>query len=342
MTLRTALPASLLFLLTPAFAFAQTDQLELATTSADVVASSPVQLVNEPWYRLERISGRVDVGDFVVGPGRTEVSVAPGETVVREISVTNRISEDRTFKLQIEDIAGTSDGSAAMVVLEGERGPYSVQDYISFPEDTFTLSLGERAWIPITISVPADAEPGGHYGSVLVSTIQLGDNGAEVAPRNPIIARVGSHFFLTVEGDQEINGESIDLTVLPSQWWYESGPLTFGIAYENTGTVHVNPYGELVVTNMLGEEVGYAEIDPWFVLPQSIRTREIEWNREFLFGRYTAQATVNRGYDDILDAVQVTFWVLPWKLLALIFGGVFVAVFVLRLFFRTFEFKRKT
>lgn len=326
----------LLFLVTPFFVAAE------STTTPAVATTTSETVTEEPWYKLERITGNIDVGDFVVGPGRTEVSLKPGETVVREVSITNRISEARKFKLQIEDISGTADGSAAMQVIEGERGPYSIRDYISFPENEFTLNLGERARIPVTITVPGDAEPGGFYGSVLVSTVRLGSDGESVAPRNPIIARVGSHFFLTVEGEQNVGGKTFDITTLPSQWWYESGPITFGVAYENTGSIHVNPYGELSIKNFFGEEVGYVEMDPWFVLPQSIRTREIVWNREFLFGRYTAVATVNRGYDDILDEVQVTFWVLPWKLLALLFGGVFVIIFTLRLFFKTFEFKRKT
>ena len=328
MILKRVFP-TLLLTLSPFFALAQTDE------------SSATEVVEDSWYVTETISGRIDVGDFVVGPGRAEVSLKPGETMAREITVTNRISEQRTFKLQIEDVSGTEDGSSALQVIEGERGPYSIRDYVSFPEETFTLNLGERARIPVTITVPPDAEPGGYYGSVLVSTVQLGQDGTEVAQRNPIIARVGSHVFLTVEGDINRSGETTGLSTLPSRWWYESGPVNLAIAYENTGTIHVNPYGELIIANIFGEEVGRVELEPWFVLPQSIRTREVAWDREFLFGRYTARATVNRGYDDILDTVDVTFWVLPWKLLALIFGVVFMVVFISRLFLKTFEFKRR-
>lgn len=333
---RTVLTALLLSLIGVSPAYAQTALDQVTTTSTDLVT-----VPDTDWYEVEKIFGRVDVGDFVVGPGRTEIALQPGETVTRELFVTNRISERRTFKLSVEDIRGTADGSAALQVVEGERGPYSVRDYISFPEDAITLDLGERARIPVTISVPADAEPGGFYGSILVSTIRLGSDGSEVAPRNPIIARVGSHFFLTIAGDVTTSGQTLGLNTLPSQYWYESGPLTFGISYENNGSIHLNPYGELSVTNFMGEEVGYVELDPWFVLPQSIRTREIKWDRDFLFGRYTARATVNRGYDDILEEVQVTFWVLPWKLLALLFGTVFLVTMLFRLFFKNFEFKRR-
>ncbi|MCA9367309.1 DUF916 domain-containing protein [Candidatus Kaiserbacteria bacterium] len=301
-----------------------------ATTSAPVVDAS--------WYTSERIFGNVDVGDFLVGPGKTELQLQPGDTKVVEISVTNRISDDKVFKLEVENIVGTTDGSAALKTTDGPS-PYSITDYISFPDTAFTLDLGERARIPVTISIPADAEPGGYYGSVLVSTVRTSEGSR--ATQSPIIARVGSLLFITIGGEQLHVGETTDFKTIPKKWWYESGPINFGIVYENTGSVHVNPYGELSIRNMLGEEVGYRELEPWFVLPQSLRTREIEWDREFLLGRYVATVKVNRGYDDIVDERTVVFWVLPWKIVGGIFIAIFVVFFLIRLFFQTFEFKRK-
>ena len=319
-----------------------TAQTPTTSQSVSDPAIEPFMVVeSEPWYRLETISGQIDTGDFVVGPGKIEIEAAPGQTVVREISLTNRISNNRSFALTVEDISGSTDGSAAVKLAGPERGPYSIQDFISYPEDELTLNLGERARLPITITVPADAEPGGYYGSVLISTVQSQGSADVGAPRSPIIARVGSLFFLRVTGEAMTAGETKEITTVPKQVWYEQGPINFGILYENSGSVHVNPYGELSITNMFGEEVGYVELEPWFVLPTSLRLREILWDREFLFGRYTAIARVNRGYEDIIDEVQVSFWVLPWKMVTGIFLVIFVISFSIRAFFRTFEFKRK-
>ena len=311
-----------------------------ATSSAELVSKSPVA----PWYQSDWISGQgIDRGDFVVGPGKIELEVKPGETVVKEITITNRISDDRTFELFVEDVAGTQDGSSVQL-LGQNRGPYTLKDYISFPGNTLTLDLGERARIPVSISIPADAEPGGRYGSVLVTTVQDdGSEGAEGEPatRSPIIARLGILFFITVPGAVLRDGETLELALIGRPWWYEKGPITFGISYENRGSVHLNPYGELRITNMFGEEVGFQELEPWFVLPESLRTREISWDREFLLGRYTATVAINRGYDDVVDERTVTFWVLPWKIVGGVFLGIFIFLIALRSFFRTFEFKRK-
>ncbi|MCA9359121.1 hypothetical protein KC926_02860 [Candidatus Kaiserbacteria bacterium] len=327
--------------------FAQVDEQntsvasEESTTTPAVLQEEVVESEAKPWYRSERISGNIEVGDFVVGPGRTEIEVSPGETVIQEISVTNRISETREFRLEVEDITGSKDGSSAVSLTGDERGPYSIRDYISFPEDSFVLELGERARIPVTITVPKDAEPGGYYGSVLVSTVRIGTDPDSAAPRSPIIARVGSLIFLKVKGETKTEGKTLDLSLLNDKWWYEKGPIELGILYENTGSVHVNPYGELAITNMFGEQVGFVELEPWFVLPNSLRVREITWDREFLLGRYTVKAQINRGYEDVIDEVSVSFWVMPWKIVGGVFFVLFIVIFSIRAFFRTFEFKRK-
>ena len=314
-------------------------QPDVATTST-TTASAPT--APESVYKIERIEGDIDVGDFVVGPGKTEIALNPGESIIQEITVTNRISEPRNFKLEVDDITGSADGSSAVSLTNGVKGPYSIRDYISFPKDTFTLGLGEMARIPVKITIPADAEPGGLYGSVLVSTERIPGAADANVPRSPVVARIGSLFFVTVKGEVERGGITTGIQTLDNTWWYEHGPINLGVMFENTGSVHLNPYGELSISNMFGEEVGFVALEPWFVLPKSLRTRDIAWEREFLFGRYTVTARINRGYDDVIDEVTTTFWVLPWKIVLGVFTVFFVLIFGFRTFFRTFEFSRKT
>lgn len=343
---REILVMTIVFFLFSGIAVAQ-DEENTATTT-DNVASTTVEVVEdaEPWYRLKRISGgNIQMGDFVVGPGRIEVDLDPGETKVVEINVTNRISDGRSFKLVTEDVSGSQDQDTSLVLLGKERGPYSLLDYVSYPDDEFTIDLGEQAYIPVTISVPPDAEPGGYYGSVLVQTVRnkaLEERTGDAAPRSPVIARIGTLLFIKVNGDETYEGGLSDFSITDDKLWFEKGPINFGVLYENTGNQHVNPYGELRITNIFGEEVGFVEIEPWFVLPKSLRIREITWDREYLLGMYRVELNLNRGYEDIIDTEVIRFWVLPWKFLVAVFGGLFVFIFLVRLFFRTFEFKRKS
>lgn len=344
------------FILLPFWVAAQTDSELETTDSSTSTASSTATITasttnsptaeavsNSSLYAIEMISGNnIQTGDFVVGPGRLEVIVKPGESVTKMMTVTNRISDDRVFSLMVEDMSGSADGSGAVVLLGDQDGPYTLRDYISFPSATLDLDLGERAQIPVTITMPMNAEPGGYYGAVLVSTVQ--DEGAvEVSTaRSPIIARIGTLFFITVPGQADTGGQVVSLTTKNNKWWWQKGPIDLGILFENTGSVHLNPYGEVQINNMFGEEVGFIELEPWFVLPKSLRLREVAWDRELLIGRYSITTKINRGYDNIIDENTIAIWVMPWKVMTIVFVVLFTIFFLVRLFLRSFEFKRKS
>jgi hypothetical protein len=196
----------------------------------------------------------------------------------------------------------------------------------------------------VTISIPADAEPGGLYGSLLVSTVsqeaKTGD-GAGTLPQSAVVARIGTLFFITIPGDVAKEGKLKQFSTAPEKSIFQRAPIRFGMLFENTGSIHLAPYGEIRIKNMFKEEVGFMEIDPWFVLPRAQRLREVEWNRDLLFGRYTATAYINRSYDDVVDEMSYSFWVLPWRPLAAAFLVLFITFFLIRAFFKNFEFRRK-
>lgn len=304
-----------------------------------------VSNVADAAYRIEKIpNGDVVVGDFVVGPGTANIELEPGESQVVNITATNRMGDRRRFDLGVEDAIGSNSIEQPVMLLGDERGPYSLKDYLSFEESSFILEQGERAVIPVTISIPADAEPGGFYGSVLVSTASVpGETpDGEVRGSTAIVSRIGALFFVTVPGDVEKDGALKNFATIPDQNVFKEGPIRFQLVFENTGSVHLNPYGDIRITNILGEEVGVVDAEPWYALPQSTRLKEVRWERPFLFGYYKATANVNRGYDEVVDTMEVSFWVLPWKPVALGVLVLLVVIFLIRYIGKNFQIARKT
>ncbi len=312
---------------------------------ATTTISAPLTAVIGDSYVREQLPNGDVFSDFVVGPGRFEVELAPGQSKTVEMIISNRMGVEKTFSIGTEDAEGTTDGSQALVLLGDDRGPYTIKDNISVPHEQFVLKHSERERVPVTISLPADAEPGGRYGSLLVSIVsdpnQLNAAGG-AAPASVIVSRIGTLFFISTPGFTDQSGQVQDFSTAGDRSVYAEGPISFGVVYENTGDVHVNPYGEINITNMFGDEVGFVKLEPWFVLPRSLRLREVSWDRELLIGRYTATAKINRGYGDIIDESTLTFWVLPWKLLSAVFVGLFIIFAALRFVITRFEFKRKS
>lgn len=304
-----------------------------------------VSNVAEAAYRIEQIpNGDVVVGDFVVGPGMVSVEMEPGETRVVNITATNRMGDRRRFDLSVEDAEGSNSLEQPVMLLGDQRGPYSLKDYLTYEEPSFILSQGERAVIPVTISIPADAEPGGFYGSVLVSTASVPGEGeqGEVRGSTAVVSRIGTLFFITVPGDVAKEGRLAGFTTIPEQKVFKEGPIRFQVLFENTGSVHLSPYGDIRITNILGEEVGVVDAVPWFALPQSTRLKEVKWDRPFLFGYYKAEANIHRGYDEIVDTMEVSFWVLPWKPLAAGVVVIMLIIFVIRFIGKNFTIARRT
>lgn len=327
----------------------RSEEENVLTAPEEVVAETAVVKEDETklegLYAVEGVPGGESVvGDFVVGPGKVDVTLKPGQTKIIDVLVTNRTGVSRIFNVSTEDAEGSKDPNTPIVLLGSDRGPYSIKDYLSVPHKRFKLGHNERARIPVTISIPVDAEPGGLYGSVLIDTITVDASGKDtdgMVPQSAVVARIGTLFFVTVPGEVERNGALKEFSTIAEKKFYQGGPIAFGILYENTGSMHLAPYGELRIKNMFDEEVGYLPLDPWFVLPQSLRLREVTWNRDALFGRYTATISINRSYNDTVDELSFTFWVLPWKPVAIAFTGLFITLFLIRAFFRRFEFKRK-
>ena len=303
-------------------------------------------------YRRESLPTEEVIGDFVVGPGRFEIDLAPGESLTREITVANRTGRTVEFELVAEDTAASTDGGG-IATLGDTVGPYTLKDFISVPHDKFTLEHATRVRIPVTISLPPDAEPGARYGTILTTMTSLPDlDGSQAGAQtgSAVISRIASLIFLTTPGEVTRESELVGFDTVNSVRMIshqmirqEDSSLPFTVSVENTGTVHTNTYGMITITNMLGETVATHTIQPYFVMPESIRTRTFNVSvREFMIGRYTATLELNRGYDDIVDTKTVTFYVIPWMIVLLVFLGLFVFFLLVRLFLNTFELKRKS
>ena len=283
-------------------------------------------------------------GDIVVGPGKTEVLLSPGDNYTKEILISNRSGEKKLFTIEVEDFRGSEDPGATVEFLGTEKGPYSLKDYVKPEIGEIILSHGQRLRLPVSISIPQNAEPGGLYGAVMISASNLDEGGAKiekdtVGTKMIIITRVASLFFVRVKGEVIEAGALKDFKI--NKDFYEKGPISFNILSENSGNVHLSPYGVIEVKNILGAKVGEAQVDPWFTMPKSERTREIKWNASFLFGKYTAKISLNRGYKDIIDTASFSFWVIPWRIILIVSIGLILLIWLLVWVASHFELKKK-
>jgi len=296
-------------------------------------------------YEIEKLANIPVTNDFTLGPGKVEIFIDPGAKQTRNLLITNRLGKEMKFKVEIEDFEGSPTGEVAAVLLGGKKGPYSLRDYL-YPEITeFTLAHGERMVLPVEISIPEGIEPGGLYGSVLVSTVPSAEELAEEEEVSKgqiqIKGRIGSLFFIRVKGEAAEEGRLEKFDTADSKRFYQKMLISFSVLYRNTGNVHLNPYGVIEIKNLLGKKVDEIEIEPYFAMPKSMRYIEKKWDKDLGLGLYTATLSLNRGYKDIIDTAKISFWILPWKILLSAGIIIFFAIFLIWWSVAHFEIRKK-
>jgi hypothetical protein len=314
-----------------------------ATTATKTSTASSSTSSPSLGYTLGTLPDSVVYNDFVVGPGKIEIDLNPGESRTVELTIANRLGTEKTFNVTEEDFVGSDNLNQPVVLLGDDRSPYSLKDFVHIPASAVPIPHAEKAFIPVTISIPANAQPGGLYGSVIVSvatrqgSTTSPDNGSTAT--NPIITRLATLFFVRVAGQAKEEGKLTQFTLAGGRrWLFDNSPINFDLIFKNTGDVFLVPNGAITVTNMLGSSVGAVTVDPWFAMPQSLRFREVIWTPPFLFGRYKAHVTVERGYASTTDEMELTFWVIPWKAILAVFIGLTIVIFIIRWIFRHFKF----
>jgi hypothetical protein len=298
--------------------------------------------LNASAFVIEQV--KVDeVNDFVIQPAKMEIFADPGETVTKSVTITNRSAETVNFRLELEDFVGSEDGSVAVKLLGNDTSPYSFKSIIKPEINEFSLKFGERITIPLTIAIPAGQAPGGYYTSVIVSNAPSKEGGVSAGART--ISRVAELIFIRVNGEVLEEGALRDFRMSPPAKFYKSGPYKFEFLFENTGNVHLTPYGEINIRNIFGTIVAKVPVDAYYSLPHSQRYREVTFDKSGMFGWYKAELELHRGYkdgEDAVDGITLSFFVIPLDYVLAVAGIIIILFLITSYIRRNFEFKRKS
>jgi hypothetical protein len=256
-------------------------------------------------------------GAFVLRPAKVELTIAPGGEEVTEIKLANGGATPLRVEVSFEDLGANpqrtvDDDPVKLVGRDG--GVHALSEFFRTPKMSFDILSGKEVSVPVFVTVPRGIEPKGLYGAV-VFTFRPAIDMTSTRNANVVTeSRVASLFYVRVSGEVKEEGKLVQFGLFNDEKAVLSptndAPLRFQVAYENGGTVHLNPYGRLTLTPLIGSEQVIG-IDPWAVLPGATRMREVDLREPLRIGRYTAHLELNRGYGDIVDEQKVVFWVIP-------------------------------
>lgn len=261
-------------------------------------------------------------------PPTLEFATQPGQTVTGKIKVFNNDKKFQTFFLTTSNfVAGGENGEPDF---DFKDDLVDLADWIKLDAKKLELQPDGEAVINVTIEVPKNADPGGHYAGVFLSTTS--PEGGNVQVEN----RTGTLIIVRVDGNVRESATVKELTTASGKTTLNRLPVDLILRIQNTGNVHFRPKGIITIRNMFGGVTSTIDINPkeGAVLPNSARRFEMVWERtaqkakaggfftelsnewnNFAFGGYTAElsATYGTSNQTLISTFHMT--VFPWRVL---------------------------
>jgi hypothetical protein len=278
-----------------------------------------------------------------ISPPVITLSGNPGQTIKTQIYLRDISSSNLIVTNQVNDfVAAGDDGTPKLILKDEHNNPYSLKDWIS-PVPQLQLVSKEIKSLTITINVPANAAPGGHYGVIRFTGTPASLQSTGVS----LSASLGALILFTVNGKTTENLSIQEFSVNhneKTETVSESGPLNFVERFKNSGNVHEQPVGQVTITDMFGKKVGAVNVNlpPRNILPQSTRKfsqpldNTVLGNKK-LFGRYHAKLSVTYGASKKVLTASLVFWVIPYRLIGTLIVLLIAGFFVLRFLIRNYN-----
>lgn len=263
--------------------------------------------------------------------------VEPGEVQYHTLNIENLSDNEQIYYLFVRNISGVQDGGIPIFATDNSaQTGFELSDWVSLSQTEVTIPAGGSAPVDITITVPDNASPGGHFGGVFVSVEppKIKNSGAAVGYQ---VASILSF---------RVDGEVIELADIrqfaTDRYVYSTQNVEFMVRIENKGNVLVQPRGPLEIYNMLGNKVATFTFneDQSGVFPYSTRDfEEVVWEREMVgFGRYEAVLSPVYGQDGAKHTMSstVTFWILPMNIIGPALGVLAFLFLIIFVFVRVY------
>ena len=267
-----------------------------------------------------KVQAQQSVG-FSISPPTFELTANPGDSIENTIKVEN--PSDNPINVVVDRRNFTAIGEEGAVGLTEEETTFSIASWMSVSPVEDVIPAKSQKSFTYRINVPLNAEPGGHFGSVVfrIREAGAGQGGATVSQE------LGALVLLRVAGATTEKAQLESFKAVRS--FYESGPVEFEVRTKNLGNVHVKPRGYVVVSNIFGKTVSRVEIEPKNILPDAIRKSTAVWDKKFLFGKYNAVATLSYGPNNETITATTTFIGFPLKIFLVIAGILIIIGFIL-------------
>lgn len=260
------------------------------------------------------VHGQAQTSGLSIEPAIIDAGATPGSSIERTLNVINTSDAMLPIRLSTQPMrANDADGIPVEVT--------NAQDWIAFDEADFILEPNENRVINVSIDIPDEASPGGHYADIVLRALVLERAGQSVVTMPELTASV----FVSVAGDiteqhdTVLNGRLFRLR--PSA---QPGELSYVVT--NSGNIHSLFIPALRLEHPGSGEITSIQLEPTLLLPSESRELTFTLPDDISLGLNKALLDYRYGTEQqTVDSQTAEVFVVPFSPLWLYTGLVVIA-----------------
>ena len=314
------------------------------------VTFSLVCIASSPPVHAQTAPSGIGALNITNSPLPISIKSDPGRTISKDLRIKNNGIENETLKVGLMKFDAYGEEGKPRLKEREEGDDYF--DWVSFSEPQFTFGPNEWKSIVMTITIPETAALDYFYAVTFQRANPLSVSGEQT---NVLHGGTATLVLLDVSSPNARREIAIEQFAVTKKR-YEFLPVNFEIKLKNSGNVYVAPKGNIYIKR--GEQVTdtiTVNSTGGNILPDSSRIFKSDWSNGFPFyqpkiingsvalrdgkpqhslvwptnqiknfriGKFTAHLTMVYvdGERDIPVDASVDFWVIPWRLLAIVVG----------------------
>lgn len=225
-----------------------------------------------------------------VSPPKYDLSIPPGQTVERQVTITNKHFAPISLRVSFDNIL--PDGVTGGVKYTAEQTPYDLASWAKYNLTELRLNARESRQITVTLTAPAKAAPGGYYGMLRFTPTDRSD-----LPPVAVQGQIATLFLVRVPGPANEKGNIKEFYAERNDgqrvgWLVVSDELDLITLIHNGGNVHFSTGPEFTATDLFGKQKLSQKQEAQNIFPQSDRQFQTEW-KNIATGYYTVKVKTN-------------------------------------------------
>lgn len=266
-----------------------------------------------------RIGTNIPLSDtMLVAPTQIPILHArPGTACSTSLRIENRRPQPTTFELLPIGMVGSSDpgGPVRFLEVDDPAAEATARDWLRVAEPQVELGVRGYAQVPVTVRIPENAGPGGHYAAIAVRAKDTDASAGELGVQSQIAVPVLVEIAGTAQRQIRLGAVRAPRLVQGRE------PLELAVRVRNTGNTFATPSGRVTVRSTFGSVIGHLPLrGSRLLLPEGAAPLEARWKRTPWIGRYTLEVVVRPQPDGSAVRERVTVWALPpwWAIAAVV------------------------